>query len=124
MMTKDPYLRPGYVLSKDIDESAMTEAERQARLEQRARICMLTWDDLTLEEQGKLYSTIEYMVRQQFQDLLRDVKKIYPSDSEADILQRTIQALIDLHDKGLLTFSMGGGKFNMVATCHLERGRC
>jgi hypothetical protein len=124
MTTKYSYLRPGYVRSKDIDESAMTAAERHARLERKARMCTLKWDELTLQEKKDLYVNVEYMVRRQFQHLLRDVRKDYPRETKAEILHRVVETIIDLHDDGLLTFSIGGGKFNIVATCHLERRRC
>jgi hypothetical protein len=124
MTAKDPHLPPGYVLSKDIDESEMAEAERQALLERRARMCTLKWDELTTQEKEHLYMNVEYIVRRQFQHLLRDLRKYYPHETEADILHRAVEMIIDLHDNGLVTFSIGGGKFNIVATCHLDRHRC
>ena len=124
MKAKYSYLRPGYVRSKDIDESVMTAAERQARLEPKARMCTVKWDELTLQEKKDLYMNIEYMVQRQFQHLQRDRRKHFPCETKAEILHRVVETIIDLHDDGLLTFSIGGGKFNIVATCHLERRRC
>jgi hypothetical protein len=124
MTTKYSYLRPGYVRSKDIDESAMTAAERHARLERKARMCTLKWDELTLQEKKDLYVNVEYMVRRQFPDLLRDLRRDYSRHTKAEILRSAVETIIDLHDDGLVTFSIGGGKFNIIATCHLERRRC
>jgi hypothetical protein len=124
MTTKYSYLRLGYVRSKDIDESVMTAAERQARLERKARMCTLKWDELTLQEKKDLYVNVEYMVRRQFPDLLRDLRRDYSRHTKAEILRSAVETIIDLHDDGLVTFSIGGGKFNIIATCHLERRRC
>ena len=124
MTTKYSYLRPGFVRSKDIDESAMTAAERHARLERKARMCTLKWDELTLQEKKDLYVNVEYMVRRQFPDLLRDLRRDYSRHTKAEILRSAVETIIDLHDDGLVTFSIGGGKFNIIATCHLERRRC
>jgi hypothetical protein len=72
----------------------------------------------------QVYVNVEHMVRRQFPDLLRDLRRDYPREIEAQILHGVVETIIDLHDDGVVTFSIGGGKFNIVATCHLERRRC